>query len=60
MKSLYHHYNGYVIRKPVFSYDILFMQNGETLNLDEVITKLLKDNLFLSAIYWSSPELFST
>lgn len=59
MKSSYHHYNGYVIRKPVFSYDILFSQHGETLNLDEVITELIKNDLFLSAIYWSSPELYN-
>lgn len=60
MKSSYHHYNGYVIRKPVFSYDILFSQNGETLNLNEVITELIKSDFFLSAMYWSSPELYNT
>lgn len=58
MKSLYHHYNGYVIRKPAFSYDILFSTDSTTKNLDELVVELINNESFLNAIFWSSLDLY--
>lgn len=58
MKSLYHHYKGYVIRKPAFSYDILFSTDSTTKNLDELVVELINNESFLNAIFWSSLDLY--
>lgn len=55
----YDTYNKYVIRKPLFSYDILF-NNGETKNIEDVVGELIQDDSFVTSIYWSSPDLYNT
>ena len=49
---------GCVIRKPLFSYDILFSSDNATCNLDDVVDVLLKNDEFVSSIYWSSSEVY--
>jgi thiopeptide-type bacteriocin biosynthesis protein len=56
----YDTYNRYVIRKPLFSYDILFSNKNETKNLEDVVEDLINDQTFVTSIYWSSPDLFKT
>lgn len=58
MKSSYHHYDGYVIRKPAFSYDILFSTDSTTKDLDELVVELINNESFLNAIFWSSLDLY--
>ncbi|MEG0928890.1 lantibiotic dehydratase [Chryseobacterium sp.] len=55
----YETYNKYVIRKPLFSYDILF-NNNETKNINDVVADLIYDDAFVTSIYWSSPDLYET
>jgi thiopeptide-type bacteriocin biosynthesis protein len=55
----YETYNKYVIRKPLFSYDVLF-NNGETKNIEDVVGELIQDDSFVTSIYWSSPDLYDT
>lgn len=54
----YETYDKYVIRKPLFSYDILFNDKEETKNIEDVVTKLIDNDDFVSSIYWSSPDLY--
>lgn len=55
----YKTYNKYVIRKPLFSYDLLF-DNGRTKNIESVVENLIDDDTFVTSIYWSSPDLYKT
>ncbi|WP_312392129.1 lantibiotic dehydratase [Chryseobacterium sp.] len=55
----YETYNKYVIRKPLFSYDILF-NNNETKNIEEVVNEMIDNDDFVTSIYWSSPDLYET
>ncbi|MBV8327462.1 lantibiotic dehydratase [Chryseobacterium sp.] len=50
----------YIIRKPSFSYDILFIDSHKTKPLQDVVRDLLEDDFFMASIYWSSPELYKT
>lgn len=50
---------GYVIRRPFFSYDILLSSDEETFDLDKVLNNLLEDKVFLTSIYWSSPDIYN-
>ncbi|MCD0480694.1 lantibiotic dehydratase [Chryseobacterium sp. LC2016-29] len=52
-------YNKYLIRKPLFSYQILF-NNDETKNIEDVVEELIQDDSFVTSIYWSSPDLYDT
>lgn len=51
-------YSKYLLRKPLYSSQILF-NNGETKNLEIVVEELIKDEGFVTSIYWSSPELYN-
>ena len=55
----YETYNKYLVRKPLFSYDILF-NNDETRNIEDVVKELIQDDSFVTSIYWSSPDLYNT
>lgn len=55
----YETYDKYVIRKPLFSYDILFNDKGETKNIEDVVRELIDNDSFVSSIYWSSPDLYA-
>lgn len=55
----YETYNKYLVRKPLFSYGILF-NNGETRNIENVVEELIQDDSFVTSIYWSSPDLYNT
>lgn len=55
----YKTYNKYVIRKPLFSYDTLF-KNNVTKNIETVVENLIYDEMFVTSIYWSSPDLYET
>ncbi|QDP85582.1 hypothetical protein FNJ88_08405 [Chryseobacterium sp. SNU WT5] len=55
----YETYNKYLLRKPLFSKDILF-DNDETKDIEEVVHELVKNDFFVSSIYWSSPDLYKT
>ncbi|AZA80376.1 hypothetical protein EG347_22750 (plasmid) [Chryseobacterium sp. G0186] len=55
----YETYDKYVIRKPLFSYDILFNDQEETRNIEEVVKELIDNDTFVSSIYWSSPDLYA-
>lgn len=55
----YETYNKYLVRKPLFPYGILF-NNYETKNLEEVVRDLIQDDLFVTSVYWSSPDLYDT
>lgn len=52
-------YNRYIIRKPLFPYDILF-DGIETKNLDKVINNILQNDEFIASIYWSSPDVYDS
>lgn len=54
----YETYDKYVIRKPLFSYDILFNDKEETKNIEDVVKELIDNDTFVSSIYWSSPDLY--
>lgn len=56
--NFYEPYDKYVIRKPLFSYNILFNSDNITLGLDEIVTKMLDNKEFVTSIYWSSPDLY--
>jgi lantibiotic biosynthesis protein len=51
-------FNKYIIRKPVFSFNTLFDEDGKTKDLKELIVFFLNNDTFKSSIYWSSPELY--
>ncbi len=51
-------FNRYIIRKPVFSFNTLFDEDGKTKDLKELIIFFLNNDTFKSSIYWSSPELY--
>lgn len=53
----YETYDRYLIRKPLFSYRVLFHKN-ETKNIEEVVDELINDDSFVTSIYWSSPNLY--
>lgn len=53
----YETYGKYLLRKPLYSIQILF-DNNETKSLEIVVEELIKDERFVSSIYWSSPELY--
>jgi len=55
----YKTYDKYLIRKPLFSYEILF-DNDVTRNLEDVVEELIKNDSFVTSIYWSSPDLYNT
>lgn len=55
----YETYNRYILRKPLYSYDILF-NNRETKNIEDVVDSLIQDDTFITSIYWSSPDLYQT
>lgn len=55
----YETYNKYLVRKPLFSYGILF-NNDETRNIEDVVKELIQDDSFVTSIYWSSPDLYDT
>lgn len=55
----YETYNKYLVRKPLFSYEILF-NNDETKNIEDVVEELIQDDSFVTSIYWSSPDLYDT
>lgn len=55
----YETYNKYLLRKPLFSYKILF-NNNETRNIEEVVEELIQNDSFVTSIYWSSPDLYDT
>ena len=48
-------FNRYIIRKPVFSFNTLFDEDGKTKDLKELIIFFLNNDTFKSSIYWSSP-----
>ena len=55
----YETYNRYILRKPLYSYDILF-NNRETRDIEDVVDSLIQDDTFITSIYWSSPDLYHT
>lgn len=57
-QNLFKNYHRYIIRKPSFSYDILFWEKNKTKPLDEVVHHLLENTLFTTSIFWSSPDLY--
>jgi lantibiotic biosynthesis protein len=57
-ENSFRNYRRYIIRKPSFSYDILFLENNKTKPLDEVVHHLLENSLFTTSIFWSSPDLY--
>lgn len=59
-ESSFRNYQRYIIRKPSFSYDILFSEKNKTKPLDEVILSLLDNTFFITSIFWSSPDLYKT
>lgn len=56
----YEPYEQYAIRKPLFSYSILFNNENATRNLEELVTEMLDNDEFVTSIYWSSPDLHET
>lgn len=58
--STYKTFNKYVIRKPLFSYDLLFNSASETKDIEHVLRELIEDNVFTTSLYWSSPDLYET
>lgn len=59
-ENSFRNYRRYIIRKPSFSYDILFLEKNKTKSLDEVVHNLLENRLFTTSIFWSSPDLYET
>ncbi len=59
-ENSFKNYQRYIIRKPSFSYDILFLEKNKTKPLDEVFLNALEDRLFTTSIFWSSPDLYRT
>lgn len=59
-ENSFKNYHRYIIRKPSFSYDILFLGKNKTKPLDEVVLNALEDPLFTTSIFWSSPDLYRT
>jgi thiopeptide-type bacteriocin biosynthesis protein len=57
-QNLFKNYHRYIIRKPSFSYDILFLEKNKTKPLNEVVHHLLENTLFTTSIFWSSPDLY--
>lgn len=55
----YETYNKYLVRKPLFPYEILF-DKEETKSIEDVVKELIKDDSFVTSIYWSSPDLYNT
>jgi len=54
----YDAYNKYVIRKPLFSYDILFNADKQIKNIEETVNDLIHNDDFVTSVYWSSPEVY--
>lgn len=46
-----------VIRKPLYAYNLLFSEDGETRPLEELVIQKLDDPIFLESIYWTSQDL---
>ncbi|SEM90346.1 thiopeptide-type bacteriocin biosynthesis domain-containing protein [Chryseobacterium taichungense] len=59
-ENSFKNYQRYIIRKPTFSYDILFLEKNKTKSLEEVVQSLLENTLFTTSIFWSSPDLYKT
>lgn len=55
----YETYNKYLVRKPLFPYEILF-DKEKTKSIEDVVRELIKDESFVTSIYWSSPDLYNT
>ena len=55
----YETYDKYLVRKPLFSYEILFNNDG-TRNIEDVVEELIQNDSFVTSIYWSSPDLYDT
>ena len=56
----YDAYNKYVIRKPLFSYDILFNADKQTKCIEETVNELIHNDDFVTSVYWSSPDVYQT
>ena len=54
----YENFGRYLLRKPLFSNQLLF-ENLKTKNLDDLVNELIDNNEFAVSIYWSSPELYN-
>lgn len=55
---MYKDFGKVVIRKPLYAYNILFSNNGETRSLKELVIQFLNDPIFLESIYWTSQDLY--
>lgn len=47
-----------LFRNPIFPISTLFDENGETKNLDSFAKEFLKNEVFLEAVFWSSPTFY--
>ena len=52
------HYQKLLLRKPLFSTEVLFDKEGNTINLDSLVEIYLNNKDFLEALYWASPQLY--
>ena len=49
-----------VVRTPIFSQKLLFDENGNTKNLENLTSEFLQNEVFLESIYWSSVQLYNS
>ena len=59
-ETIYQDFGKVIIRSPLYSYQRLFRSEGKTINLDDLVSELLEDPVFIEGIYWSSPQLHQT
>ena len=59
MEEIFKDFSKVIIRTPLYSYVELYDQKYDTRDLEELVHIKLEDPVFLEALYWSSPQLFS-
>lgn len=59
MEESFKDFGKVIVRTPLYSYIDLFDQNYETRDLEDLVHLKLEDPVFLEALYWSSPQLFT-
>ena len=59
MEELLQDFGKAVVRTPLFSWHVLFNEDGSTCDIEELLWKYLDNPFFLEGLYWSSPLLFT-
>ncbi len=59
MEELLKDFGKAVVRTPLYSWEVLFNEAGETKNLEDLVWLFLDDPVFMEGLYWGSPQLYN-